>query len=54
MEPVYYGHLGTNKRCLNSRCPDIYIIIMIKHDLIFETITKCVDYVGVLIYKYPD
>ena len=53
MEPLYYGHLGTN-----PKCPDyqgVWIFRVSLYDKApFVTITKCVDYAGVLIFKCPD
>ena len=48
MEPVYYRHLGTNKKC-----PDYQGDFPCQF-ISFGTITKCVDYAGVLIFKCPD
>ena len=39
VEPVYYGHLGTRKKC-----PDYQGVLIFQT---FHTITKCVDYAGV-------
>ena len=52
MEPVYYGHLGTNKKC-----PDYQGVLIFQVNLYakapFGTITKCVDYAGgVLINRF--
>ena len=41
---VHYGHLGTN-----HKCPDYQSVRSIKAP--FGTITKCLDYAGVLIFK---
>ena len=53
VEPVYYGYLGTNKKC-----PDYQGVLIFQVSLYdkapFGTITKCVDYAGVLIFKCPD
>ena len=53
VEPLYYGHLGTNKKC-----PDYQGVLIFQVSLYdkasFGTITKCVDYAGVLIFKCPD
>ena len=52
-EPVYYGHLGTNKKC-----PDYQGVLIFQVSLydkaLFGTIARCVDYAGVLIFKCPD
>ena len=47
VEPVYYGHLGTNKKC-----PDFPGQLYDK--ALFGTTTKFVDYTAVLIFKSPD
>ena len=48
VEPVYYGHLGTNRKCPNYQ--DVLIFQVSLYDKApFGTITKCVDYAGVLI-----
>ena len=44
VEPVYYGHLGTNQKC-----PDYQGILIFRVSLY-----GCVDYRGVLIVKCPD
>ena len=53
MEPVYYGHLGSNQKC-----PDYQGVLIVQVSLYdkapFRTITKCLDYAGVLIFKCPD
>ena len=50
VEPVYYGHLGTNKKS-----PDYQGVQVSLYDKAsFGTITKRVDYTGVLIFKCPD
>ena len=53
MEPVCYGHLGTNKKC-----PDYQGVLIFQVNLydktLFGIITKCVDYAGVLVFKCPD
>ena len=48
MEPVYYGHLGTD-----HKCPD-YQGFPVYDKAPFGIITKCVDYAGVLNFKRPD
>ena len=49
VKPVYYGHLGTNKRC-----PDYQAVLIFQVSLYdkapFGTITKCVDYACVHIF----
>ena len=53
VEPVYYGHLGTNKKC--SDCQGVLIFQVSLYDkALFGSTTKCVDYAGVLIIKCPD
>ena len=53
VKPVYYGHLGTSKKC-----PDYQGVLIFQVSLYdkasFGTITKCVDYAGVLIFKCSD
>ena len=53
VEPVYYGHLGINKKC-----PDYQGVLILQVSLYDKaplgTITKCVDYAGILIFKWAD
>ena len=53
VEPVYYGHLGTNQRC-----PDYQVVLIFQLSLYdkapFGTIARCPDYEGVHIFKCPD
>ena len=53
VEPVYYGHLGTNQRC-----PDYQGVLIFQISLYdkapFGTIARCPDYAGVHIFKCPD
>ena len=53
VEPVYYGHPGTNRKY-----PDYQGVLIFQVSLCdkapFGTITKCVDYAGVLIFKCPE
>ena len=53
VEPVYYGHLGTNQRC-----PDYQGVLIFQVSLFdkapFRTIARCPDYAGVHIFKCPD
>ena len=50
MEPVYYGHLGTDKKWH----PGVLIFqVILHHKVQFGTSTKCLDYAGVLIFKFP-
>ena len=52
VEPaVYYGHLGTNKKCNDYQGVLIFQVSLYDKALFG---TKCVDYAGVLIFKYPD
>ena len=51
MEPVYYGHLGTNQKCPDYQGVLIFQVSLYDKATPFGTITKCVDYVGVLIVK---
>ena len=50
MEPVYYGQLGTNKKC-----PDYQIVLIFQVSLYdkasFGTIIKCVDYMQVSLFS---
>ena len=48
MEPVYYGHLGTKKKCPDYQGVPIFQVSLYDKTP-FGTITKCVGYVGVLI-----
>ena len=50
VEPVYYGHLGTIKKC-----PDYPVLIFqvsLHNNVSFGTTARCVDYAG--FRKYPD
>ena len=53
VEPVYYGHLGTNKKC-----PDYQGVLIFQVNLYDKaplgTVTRYVDYAGVLIFKRRD
>ena len=53
VEPVYYGHLGTDQKC-----PDYQGVLIFQVSLYekapYGTTTKYVDYTGVLIFKCPD
>ena len=53
VEPVYSGHLGTKQKR-----PDYIGVLIFQVSLYnkesFGTITKCVDYAGVPIFKCPD
>ena len=53
VEPVYYGHLGTNQRC-----PDYQGVLIFQVSVYdkapFGTIARCPDYAGVHIFKCPD
>ena len=53
VEPVYYGHLGTNQRC-----PDYQGVLIFQVSLYdkapFGTIARCPDYAVVHIFKCPD
>ena len=53
VEPVYYGHLGTNQRY-----PDYQSVLIFQVSLYdkapFGTIARCPDYAGVHIFKCPD
>ena len=53
VEPVYYGHLGTNQSC-----PDYQGVLIFQVSLYdkapFGTIARCPDYAGVHIFKCPN
>ena len=52
VEPVYYGHLGTDKKCPDYQGVLIFQVIL--YDKVqFGTSPKCLDYAGVLIFKCP-
>ena len=53
VEPVYYGHLGTNQKCPDYQGVQIFQVCLYDKAP-FGTITKCVDYTGVPIFKCPD
>ena len=50
--PVYYEHLGTNKKCPGYQGVLIFQVSLYDKAP-FGTITKCVYYAGVLIFKCP-
>ena len=50
VEPVYYGHLGTNQKCQGV----LIFQVGLCEKAPFGTITKYVDYTSVLIFKCPD
>ena len=55
VEPVYYGHLGTDKKCPDYQGVLIFQVMINLYDKApFGTIIKCVDCAGVLIFKCPD
>ena len=51
---VYYGHIGTIHKYTDYQGP-VYLIIQVSLQVhakaYFGTMTKCVDYAGVLIFK---
>ena len=48
VEPVYYGHLGTDKKCPDYQGVLIFQVIL--YDKVqFGTSAKCLDYAGVRI-----
>ena len=51
VEPMYYECIGTIHKC----CPDYHGVLIIQFSLHvkgpFVTITRCVDYASVLIFK---
>ena len=50
LEPIYYGRIGIIHKCPDYQC--ILINQFSLHDKApFVTMTKCVDYAGVLIIK---
>ena len=54
MEPAYYGHLGTNHKCHDYQGVRIFQVSLYDKAAPFGTITKCVDYAVVLVFKCPD
>ena len=50
VEPVYYGHLGTNQKYPDNQC----VLVSLHAIESFGTITTCVDYGGILVFKCPD
>ena len=53
VEPVYYGHLGTNQRCPDYQGVLIFQVSL--HDKApFGTTARYPDYAGVHIFKCPD
>ena len=53
VEPVYYGHLGTNQRCPDYQGVLIFLVSLYDKAP-FGTIARCPDYAGVHIFKCPD
>ena len=51
VEPVYYGHLGTSKKCPDYQDVPIFQVIL-KEKGPFGTSNKCVDDAGVIIFKF--
>ena len=50
VEPAYYGHLGTEQKCLDYQ--GVLIFWVIQYDQVpFRTSTKCLDHADVLIFK---
>ena len=58
MEPVYYGHLGTNQRCPTIKVSEYQGVLIFQVSLYdkapFGTIARRPDYAGVHIFKCPD
>ena len=55
VQHVYYGHIETIHMCADYRVSMIIqVSLQIHAKAHFGTMTKCVDYAGVLIFKYPD
>ena len=54
MEPVYYGHLGTNKKYPNYQGVGLIFQVSLYDKAPFGTINKSVNYAGVLVFKCPD
>ena len=52
VEPVYYGHLGTGKKCPDYQGVLIFQVILYEK-VPFGTLTKCLDDAGVRIFKCP-
>ena len=52
VEPVYYGHLRTSKKCTDYGGVLIFQVILHKQ-VSFGTSNKCLDYAGDLIIKCP-
>ena len=54
VEPVYYGHLGTNHKCHDYQGVLIFQVSLYDKAAPFGTIIKCVNYAVVLVFKCPD
>ena len=52
VEPVYYGHLGTGKKCPDYQGVLIFQVVLYEK-VLFGTSSKCLDYAGVHIFKCP-
>ena len=50
VEPVYYGHLGTSKKCPDYQGVLIFQVILCD-EVHYGTSATCVDYPGVLNFK---
>ena len=54
VESVYYGHLETTHKCPDYQGVLIFQFSLYDRAASFGTITRRVDYAGVLIFKCPD
>ena len=52
VEPVYYGHHGTGKKCPGYQGVLIFLVNLYEK-VRFGTSSKCLDYAGVHISKSP-
>ena len=55
---MYYGHIVDKKqefdKCWHYQGVLLFQVRLISYKAPFGTITKCVDYAGVLIFRRPD
>ena len=52
VQPVYYGHIVNIHKCTDYQ--GIQVSLQVHAKAHFGTMIKCVDFAGVLIFKYPD
>ena len=53
VKPVYYGRFRTNRKCPDYQGALIFQVNLYDKEP-FGTITKCMDYASIFIFKCPD